>query len=85
MTDIYKTKAERVKEGVTILQKLKEVGVRVIDPGYEKAKRLIDGWIKDGETISEKIYFELADRRAEILLPKKKIHVASLRLFANEK
>lgn len=85
MTDIYKTKAERVKEGVTILQKLKEVGVKVIDPGYIKAKQLIDNWIKDGETVSEKFYFELCDRRAEILLPKKKIHVASLRLFANEK
>lgn len=85
MTDLYKTKAERVQEGVVILQKLKEVGVRVIDPGYVKAKQLIDGWIKDGETVSEKFNFPLCDRRAEIILPKKKIHVASLRLFANEK
>lgn len=85
MTDLYKTKAERVKEGVVILMKLKEVGVRVIDPGYVKAKQLIDTWIKDGETISEKFHFPLCDRRAEIILPKKKVHVASLRLFANEK
>ncbi len=85
MTDLYKTKAERVKEGVAILMKLKEVGVRVIDPGYVKAKQLIDDWIKDGESVHEKFYFPLCERRAEIILPKKKVHVASLRLFANEK
>ncbi len=84
MTDLYKTKAERVKEGVAILMKLKEVGVRVIDPGYIKAKQFIDTWIKDGETISERFYFPLCDRKAEIILPRKKVHVASLRLFANE-
>jgi len=41
---VYKTKAERVQEAVTLLKKLKELGIVVSDPGYKQAKAFLDTW-----------------------------------------
>jgi hypothetical protein len=79
---VYKTKAERVQEAVTLLKKLKELGIHVSDPGYKEAKTLLDEWIKTGEPSEHIFWFARYGRKAEIKLPKRVEQAATLRLFA---
>ncbi len=44
-----KPKFDRVKESVTILKKLQEMGVHDENDGYLKAKEALDEWIKTGQ------------------------------------
>ena len=77
-----KTKEERVREAVTILKKLMEVGITAMDPGYKQVKEHLDKWIADGEYAEYKLEFARYGRRAELILPKRKDKSASLELFA---
>ena len=79
---LYKTKAERVQEAVMILSKLKQIRVGVTNPGYVEVKKYMDEWIKDGEYKSYLFDFPFPlERKAELILPKKKMVPASLRLI----
>jgi aryl-alcohol dehydrogenase-like predicted oxidoreductase len=73
---VYKTNAERAKEGVEIIRKLSDIGVNVTDPAYIYTKDLVNKWIREGETIKETVEFPRYGRRLELLLPKKVIHSA---------
>ena len=79
---LYKTKAERVQEAVTLLKKLKELGIVVSDPGYKQAKAFLDTWIQDGEEANHEFWFPRYGRKAVIDLPKRVERAATLKLLA---
>jgi len=79
---VYKTKAERVQEAVTLLKKLQELGIHVSDPGYKQAKTFLDTWIKDGEEATHEFWFARYGRKAVIDLPKRVERAATLKLLA---
>ena len=65
-----KTKEERVREGITILQKLRSVGIEDGNPGVKVVKDAIRNWIADGLTITlTKIDFGRFDRIGTLVLP----------------
>ncbi len=67
-----KTKEERVSEGMTILFKLREIGVESTNPGFETVKAAVRRWIDDGEPVTlKKIYFGRLDRVGELVLPRR--------------
>ena len=73
---------EKVKESITILNKLKEIGIADTEPGYKEIKDHMNTWIRNGEAWSGKINFERYGRRAELILPSRKGRVSSLKLLA---
>jgi hypothetical protein len=77
-----KPKAERVKEAINILKKLKELGIADTDPGYKETKEHLDTWIQGGDTWVGKILFERYGRRAELVLPTREGRIASMKLMA---
>lgn len=64
----YKTKADRVKDAITILKRLQLVGVANTDPGYLETKKYLDEWINTGEYAHHKYYFFRYGRKAELIL-----------------
>ena len=77
----YKTKGDRVKDAVTILSRLKLVGITDIDPGYQETKRYLDEWIKTGEYAHHKYYFFRYGRKAELILVNRKEVEPTFHLF----
>lgn len=67
----YKTKNDRVAEGVNILKQLLGTGVTKDEPAYLQTKALIDRWIIEGKTIEENIEFVRYNRRLTISLPRR--------------
>jgi len=80
-----KTKLDRVKEAMTILKKLKELGIRVADPGYIGVKDAMTEWINTGEPVEKKIEFPFHGRVAELELPWKATGTANMLLKAPKK
>ena len=77
-----KPKEDRVRETITILNKLKEVGIADTEPGYQEVKRLMSKWVHDGEAASYKVDFHRFGRRAELVLPARADRTVSLALKA---
>lgn len=77
-----KTKEDRVKETVTILRKLQEVGIADTDPGYKQVKELMTAWVATGEASSHTVDFYRAGRRGELTLPRRADRAAGLALKA---
>jgi hypothetical protein len=75
-----KSKAERLKEGVTLLKKLREVGIDEKDAGSRDIQKAISEWVKTGESLDANIPFARYDRIAHIVLPRKAGKVATLLL-----
>ena len=75
-----KTKEERVKEGINLLMKLKEVGILSTEQPYIEIQAHISDWVKTGDPWMGKVEFYRYGRIAEILLPRKSTAVASLAL-----
>lgn len=73
-----KTKEDRVKEGINLLMKLKEVGVSSTDASYREVQEHISDWVNTGDPWIGKVEFYRYGRVAEILLPRKATAVASL-------
>jgi hypothetical protein len=70
MTVATKTKEERVREGMAILFKLREIGIDDTNPGVKAVKEAIRQWIADGIAYnSEKIYFTPFNRVGKLVLP----------------
>jgi hypothetical protein len=80
MPPIPKSKEERLKETITILKKLQEVGIAETEPGYTESKRLMSKWIHDGEAATHYVEFPRYGRRAELVLPSRADRAASLLL-----
>lgn len=77
----YKTKADRVKDAVTILKRLQVVGVTATDPGYLETKKYLDEWIQTGEYAHHKYYFFRYGRKAELILVNRKEVEPTFHLF----
>ena len=77
MSDI-KPKAERLKETITLLKKLPEVGIPREAYAYSQVQDLMTAWVNGGPSISETIDFE--SHWGNLTLPVKLGRVASLDL-----
>ncbi len=62
---------ERLKEGVTLLRKILDLGIAETEPGYVAMKERVDAWIKRDEAWSGKADFVRYGRRAYVNLPLK--------------
>jgi hypothetical protein len=80
-----KSKMDRVKESITILKKLKELGIPSNEPGYTMTKQKLDEWIAGGDLWEGRIDFPRFQRRAELLLPVRPDRVVSMTIFAPRK
>ena len=78
-----KPKAERLKETITLLKKLPEVGIPRESYAYSQVQELMTTWVSDGPAVSEKIDFE--SHWGELILPVRAGKVASLDLKAKKK
>ena len=67
---IEKTKIERLKEGITLLKKLRETGIDAEDIGSKNIQKAISEWVTTGEEFTDIIPFARYDRNAHISLPK---------------
>ena len=65
-----KTKEQRLKEGVSILQQLLETGVKKNDLSYMALKERVSEWVKTGHTWEDSISFPEYERVAHVSLPK---------------
>ena len=79
-----KTKGDRVKEAVTLLKKLQEIGIYPEDLGYKQTKTAIDAWISDGAEATEKIEFMRHGRIGHLTLPYHSGNTLSFVLKATE-
>jgi hypothetical protein len=61
--------AERLKEGVTLLRKILDLGIVETEPGYVTIKERIDAWVRRDEAWSGKADFVRYGRRAYVNLP----------------
>jgi hypothetical protein len=80
-----KSKMDRVKESITILKKLKELGIPTNEPGYALTKMQLDAWIAGGDLWEGRIDFPRFQRRAEMVLPVRPDRVVSMTIFAPNK
>ena len=80
-----KSKMERVKESITILKKLQELGIPTNEPGYALTKLHLDEWIAGGDRWDGRIDFPRFQRRAELVLPVRPDRVVSMKIFAPNK
>ena len=61
---------ERLKEGVTLLKKLRDLGIGDTDPGYKEMKVRIDEWVKGEDGWTGTVDFVRWGRRAFVILPR---------------
>jgi hypothetical protein len=73
-----KTKEDRLKETLTILKQLLNLGISSDDSSYLLVKEQFDEWIKTGNSWSGSIQFPRHGRRADIILPKRITKAATL-------
>lgn len=82
---IAKPKADRIKEAITILKKLKELGIPSNEPGYMLTKIELDKWIDGGPRWEGQIDFPRFQRKAQLVLPSRADRVVEMTLFAPRK
>jgi hypothetical protein len=73
-----KSKAERLKETITLLKKLPEVGIACESWAYSQVQDLMTAWVNGGPAVTEKIDFE--SHWGTLVLPVKEGKVSSLDL-----
>lgn len=73
-----KTKEDRLKEGLHILNQLKEGGVSQTSGGFVELKKQVSEWVNLGKSWDGRIEFPEYGRYAMIELPKSANVVASL-------
>ena len=80
---MLKSKGERLKETVTLLKKLPEVGVPTSSYVYEQVKNEMTTWVSDGPVFDER--FDFGTHWGDLKLPVKEGQVSSLNLVAKRK
>jgi len=75
---MLKTKEERVKEGITLLKKLKDAGVPRTSPSFTEVQKTISKWVVDGAAVATTIPILRSDRDADIVLPANKGQTAQI-------
>jgi hypothetical protein len=78
MSDSIKPKAERLKETITLLKKLPQVGIPDNSYMYEKVKGLMTAWVNDGPAVTERLDFKT--HWGTLILPTQLGKVSSLDL-----
>jgi hypothetical protein len=73
-----KSKGERLKETITLLKKLPEVGVPMESYAYSQVQELMTTWVNDGPAIKEVIDF--VSHTGTLILPVLEGKVSSLDL-----
>ena len=73
-----KSKAERLKETITLLKKLLEVGIARESWAYSQVQDLMTAWVNGGPAVTEKIDFD--SHWGTLVLPIKEGNVSSLDL-----
>lgn len=68
---VIKSREDRVKESITIILKMIEIGVSRTDPSFLEMKSRMDEWIDGGKSWTGKIKFPLVGRYAIIVLPER--------------
>ncbi len=76
--------ADRVRDVVEILQNLKSAGISDQDLGYQDTKKVLDDWIKSGETWQGKVDFPRHGRYLEMILPWRQDRKCTVVLRATE-
>jgi hypothetical protein len=69
MSSDLKSTTERVKESITLIKKLKELGLDEREPGYNTIRDHMNEWIKNGTAFKDLVEFTWLDRDAEVTLP----------------
>lgn len=77
-----KTKEQRLKETMAIIEKMKEIGLTPKEPGFIMTKQKLSEWVNTGEAWSGTIDFPYLQRKAELILPARADRVASMLLKA---
>ena len=80
MTSI-KSKEERVKESITILNKIKGLGISAMDPGFKELSIQFSEWIKGTESWTGEIELHRYQRTAKLHLPIEKGKTATCNLI----
>jgi hypothetical protein len=75
-----KTKGDRLKETVRLLNELQRVGIRKTDSGYREIQRLMTAWVNDGVALSTMVELYRYGRQADLYLPSKADRAASINL-----
>jgi hypothetical protein len=70
MSQLLKTRNERVIEAIGVLRNLLTVGFYTSESGYIMTKQVLDDWIADGEDRIEEIPFHRAMRVGHLTLPR---------------
>ena len=73
-----KPKEDRVREGITILNKLKEVGFSKNDSAFAEIQSAISVWVKTGDKSEKKFPIPRYGRMAILTLPSKRLDTATL-------
>lgn len=81
-TPELKTKEQRLKETMEIINKMKEIGLTIREPGFIMTKDRLSEWVKTGEAWSGTIDFPMLGRKADVNLPARADRVASMMLKA---
>lgn len=77
-----KSKEDRLKETLTIINKMQELGLNNREPGFIETKQRLSEWVKTGEAWSGTIEFPMLQRKADLTLPARADRVASMLLKA---
>jgi hypothetical protein len=72
-----KTKEERFKEGIYLLQQVKDLIKNDKSPGYGELQERISEWVNTGKTWEGRIDFAIIGRYAEVELPRSVARAAS--------
>jgi hypothetical protein len=72
-----KTKEERFKEGIYLLQQVKDLIKNDKSPGYGELQERISEWVNTGKTWEGRIDFSIIGRYAEVELPRSVARAAS--------
>ena len=72
-----KTKEERFKEGVFLLQQVKDLIKNEFEPGYAELKERISEWVNMGKSWDGRIEFGIIGRYADVELPRTNARAAS--------
>jgi hypothetical protein len=71
---------ERVKESITLIKKLKELGLDEREPGYNTIRDHMNNWIKNSTAFDGKVEFLYLDRDADLVLPMDSTKAATIAL-----
>ena len=75
-----KTKGDRLKETLRLLNELQRVGIRKTDSGYKEIQRLMTVWVNDGVALTTMVELYRYARQADLVLPSKADRAASINL-----